>query len=95
MISEQIITDFAKQTEVPFNASSKLFDQLEFFFKEVASQNSFLFPKKELDEPWHFLILHTKYYHAYCLENFGKFIHHTPMKTPEGFADCSASCSAD
>jgi hypothetical protein len=31
-----------------------------------------------VDLVWHEFILFTQYYHRFCTEKFGKFIHHTP-----------------
>lgn len=31
-----------------------------------------------LDEMWHVFILHTREYEAFCMEHFGRFIHHSP-----------------
>lgn len=35
-------------------------------------------PSKALDEVWHNYLLHTREYNAFCIEAFGKFIHHDP-----------------
>lgn len=31
-----------------------------------------------IDEMWHMFILHTKDYHDFCMQYFGRFIHHNP-----------------
>lgn len=38
-----------------------------------------------IDEMWHTFILHTKYYHDFCMNKLKKFIHHLP--TPKGQKD--------
>jgi hypothetical protein len=35
-------------------------------------------PSKVVDDLWHAFILHTRSYHAFCREAFGRFLHHTP-----------------
>ena len=39
-------------------------------------------PSYLVDLVWHEFILCTKYYHQFCTEKFGKFIHHTPDSKP-------------
>lgn len=95
MICETIITDYAKKKRVPLKVSRSLHSKLEAFFIKVSESDQPLFPTKEVDKVWHHFILNTRLYQQYCMATFGKFIHHTPIKTPKGFADCSADCSAD
>ena len=40
-------------------------------------------PSRVVDDAWHEFILHTKEYHGFCEEAFGKFLHHTPAETFE------------
>jgi hypothetical protein len=35
-------------------------------------------PSKVVDDLWHAFILHTRSYHAFCRQAFGRFLHHTP-----------------
>lgn len=37
-------------------------------------------PTQEIDSAWHFFILNTREYAAYCKERFGTFIHHVPTE---------------
>jgi hypothetical protein len=94
MVYETIITDYAKKKRVSIDASRRLHSELEAFFIQVSKSDHPLFPTKNVDKVWHHFILNTKLYQQYCLTRFGKFIHHTPLKTPKGFADCSADCAA-
>jgi len=43
-------------------------------------------PSSRVDLVWHEFILFTRLYAEFCLQNFGKFIHHDPAKI-------GASCS--
>jgi len=92
MIAETIISDYAKKKQLPISTSKQLHAELEDFFTQVSLSDHPLFPTKEVDKVWHHFLLNTKLYQQYCLATFGKFIHHTPFKTPKGFADCSADC---
>jgi hypothetical protein len=42
-------------------------------------------PPEKIDAGWHEFILFTRQYHEFCIEMFGRFIHHTPYSssTPE------------
>ena len=40
-------------------------------------------PSYEIDEVWHAHILHTKEYMDFCLELFGKYLHHQPHLSSE------------
>ena len=39
-------------------------------------------PSYLVDLAWHEFILCTKYYHQFCSNKFGRFIHHTPGSKP-------------
>ena len=46
----------------------------------------FHIPEEKVDEYWHRMILHTQWYHAFCEETYGFYLHHTPEprnKTPD------------
>lgn len=35
-------------------------------------------PSQVVDDLWHEFILHTRAYHAFCAQAFGRFLHHSP-----------------
>jgi len=35
-------------------------------------------PEVDADEFWHSMMLHTRWYHAFCQVVFGEYFHHTP-----------------
>lgn len=39
-----------------------------------------LAPSKPVDAAWHAFLLHTRDYEAYCLERFGRLVHHEPAE---------------
>ena len=44
----------------------------------VSLHNEVLTPSHQVDLAWHELILHTKAYHKFCEDHFGRYLHHTP-----------------
>ena len=47
-------------------------------FLTLRVENSDLSPSDDIDKLWHYHILDTKSYYTYCIEKFGKIIHHNP-----------------
>lgn len=35
-------------------------------------------PEEKVDDYWHRMILHTQWYHKFCDDTYGFFLHHTP-----------------
>jgi hypothetical protein len=48
-------------------------------FLQLKSENPHVSPSHSIDKLWHTFILDTKQYREYCMQNFGKIIHHNPM----------------
>lgn len=44
----------------------------------MRAENSDLSPSDDIDKLWHYHILDTKSYYTYCIEKYGKIIHHNP-----------------
>lgn len=40
-------------------------------------------PSKAVDVAWHWFILFTREYDAFCRKTFGKFLHHSPAESKE------------
>jgi hypothetical protein len=54
-----------------------------------------LSPPEKIDTAWHYFILFTKDYAAFCNRFFGRFIHHQPFVTEEdvlAHLDSGAKC---
>jgi hypothetical protein len=50
-----------------------------FFLAHLKSGRKFVsMPSVVADELWHEFILHTKSYEQFCMQAFGRFMHHTP-----------------
>ncbi|QEC68739.1 hypothetical protein FRZ67_16030 [Panacibacter ginsenosidivorans] len=90
MISDTIIDMYSKKKSIPFDLSLELHQKLEDFLTTAIEKGAPISPTKEVDEVWHNLILNTKYYHEYCTQKFGKFIHHTPLN-----GDCKIDCTSN
>lgn len=63
-------------------AYQTIFNGLKQFFT-LCKENkgkTILMPSESVDLIWHELILHTKYYHEFCNEFFGYYLHHTPTE---------------
>jgi uncharacterized membrane protein YgcG len=45
-----------------------------------------LAPSKKVDHAWHEFLLHTREYEQWCHDRYRKYIHHTPMESPDGEA---------
>jgi len=58
--------------------SDQLLTELIKYLVITNENNKTTSPSYLVDLAWHEFILFTKYYHLFCTENFGKFIHHTP-----------------
>lgn len=48
-------------------------------------------PSQVADELWHEFILHTRQYHAFCKQAFGRYLHHTPASVLGGNRDNNAA----
>jgi hypothetical protein len=46
----------------------------------------------EVDKIWHSMILNTMLYEQFCMQIFGRFIHHAPNLS-KSHAECSTICS--
>lgn len=49
-----------------------------FFSLAFLDPGHYHIPAPDVDEYWHRMILHTQWYHKFCLDTFGQYYHHTP-----------------
>ena len=47
-------------------------------FMYIRSLDSYTSPPESIEKFWHIHILYTENYYNYCIDNYGKFIHHNP-----------------
>ncbi len=59
-------------------ASETEIETKRFFSLAFLDQGYYHIPEPDVDEYWHRMILHTQWYHKFCLEMFGQYYHHTP-----------------
>ena len=85
-IPNEVIQRFAFKHNIPLSEASQLFGRLETFLDGASTCVSS--PSPVIDEAWHEFILHTKYYADYCLNRYGRFIHHIPTSS----SDCENEC---
>lgn len=72
----------------------KCFNELIAFLKSQVdpSKHQFQSISKEADLLWHQFILFTREYEAFCKENFGEFIHHSPSLPQTPYIKLSIVC---
>lgn len=77
--NEDVISRFTDMMDVPKSEAEDIFMETKKFL--YLSQVPGIFIPDELliiDEMWHNFVLFTKDYHKFCLNNFGRFVHHQP-----------------
>ncbi|PCJ59714.1 MAG: hypothetical protein COA79_09930 [Planctomycetota bacterium] len=74
-----ILKDKLKQTfdNEQLNCQDALTEGIKFLTLAGATPAS-LTPSNPVDLVWHEFLLFTKYYADFCMENFGRFLHHLP-----------------
>lgn len=70
----EVIERFAAKHRLPLEQSISIYDDvLDYLDKKDGSS-----PTELVDEAWHNFILHTKTYQQFCMERYGRFVHHIP-----------------
>ena len=88
-IPPHVIANFAIQSGLRSGDAESLSRELEKFLWLCANTSRRLAPSPAIDGIWHDFILHTRDYEAFCLQNFGRFIHHVPQRgTNQGLRTC-------
>ena len=81
--NERVMRRYMKDNHVSEEVDEMVFvEMLKFLYLCGVISTPCSPPSKEIDEMWHCFILHTIDYHKFCWENFGRFLHHDPTKTP-------------
>ncbi len=76
--NDGVIKKYARDYELPLHVANDHFIELKKFLYVCATYKGAFSPTQTIDNVWHTFILFTKDYHSFCIEYFGKFIHHTP-----------------
>ncbi|WP_186647030.1 hypothetical protein [Fluviispira vulneris] len=87
--NKKIIERFIQENpSISFKESEEIFTETlkwlslynESIIDEKINFNLFIYSDSIIiDEKWHNFILFTKYYHSFCEEYFGRYIHHIPV----------------
>jgi hypothetical protein len=80
--NEAVIERIQQDAGVDRDTARLWFNEMLLFLDLVADSRDFLSPPKPVDAAWHAFILHTRDYEAYCLDRFGRVIHHEPTGKP-------------
>jgi hypothetical protein len=91
MIPEIVVNRFAIRNGLSLEQSQNLHEQLDTFLSIAVYKKGNLSPSEEIDTVWHNFILDTREYANYCVQRFGKFIHHIPSDKDCTVDQCSAS----
>lgn len=94
-----VVRYYAEKEGVALDRAVAHFEQLEVFL--VRGATAAVRPSQTVDQAWHAFILHTQEYLAYCMERFGRIVHHVPDRLEEpvdtaGLAshECSSNCKS-
>ncbi|MFC3559467.1 glycine-rich domain-containing protein [Pedobacter jamesrossensis] len=82
--NEDVISRFTDMMDIGQPEAEDIFNETKKFL--YLSQVPDIFIPDELliiDEMWHNFVLFTKDYHLFCLDNFGRFVHHQPATYKE------------
>jgi hypothetical protein len=82
--NEDVISRFTDQMDIAPTEAEDIFAETKKFL--YLSQVPGIFIPDELlivDEMWHNFVLFTRDYHDFCLDHFGRFVHHQPATLHE------------
>lgn len=80
-VRERVATEYAMWDQERLDAAFAQYDR--FLTLCVLYPDEELMPlSADMDQVWHFHILHTEQYAADCTLLFGEFLHHEPASTP-------------
>lgn len=82
---ESIVDRIAKDGEMSEELAESCFEETLKFLVVSQSTEARVSPSKLIDVGWHAFILHTRTYTDFCLEQFGRYVHHQP--TPGSNSD--------
>lgn len=88
MIPQKILKRFERKYKVSESETVEIFNELESFL-DSTSKTEVNSVATKLDMAWHLFILDTKEYLSYCLERYGKVIHHIPNDEESSSTGCN------
>jgi hypothetical protein len=81
--NESVVARIQAEAGVDRDTARAWFNEMLVFLDLAAGSKKLIAPPEPVDIAWHAFILHTRDYEAYCLERFGRVIHHEPTGTPD------------
>ncbi len=89
-IPKSVLNDYILARGLSRKDASHKCAELAKFLKACAISKEPLSPSVAIDDVWHEFILHTDEYITYCNKEFGKIIHHHPLRkaTSEELREC-------
>ena len=81
--NESVIERIQSDAGVDRESARTYFNEMLLFLDLVPDSKHFISPPEAVDVAWHAFILHTRDYERYCMERYGKVIHHQPTGAPD------------
>ncbi|MCR8573084.1 MULTISPECIES: glycine-rich domain-containing protein [Streptomyces] len=73
------LVDFcAEEYGLELSVAKRVMDQGLAFLDVMGSTGVGLSPSKQVDPAWHTFMLHSEEYTRWCMERYGRYIHHAP-----------------
>lgn len=83
-----LVARFQTKLGLSQEAAEQLFTDTKRFLYLCAVSDKPIAPNETLDFGWHQFLLYSEEYADFCMQNFGRFIHHCPVRpdstTPKG-----------
>ncbi|MBA2505645.1 MAG: hypothetical protein H0V29_06820 [Thermoleophilaceae bacterium] len=77
--NSMVIDRIVSEEGLDYETAVVWFDEMLVFLDLCAASDKVISPSKPVDKAWHAFLLHSKAYEKYCMERFGKVVHHEPM----------------
>ena len=73
MNAQKVLERFAKKQKLPIQEVHRRYLEVVEYLRHGAGDCP-----PEIDPLWHEMVLDTEFYAEWCMENFGRFVHHRP-----------------
>ena len=81
--NDAVIARIEREEGVDRDTARAWFREMLIFLDLCARSDRLLSPPPDVDKAWHAFLLNTRDYETYCLERFGRVIHHQPSGEPD------------
>lgn len=79
-VPELVRHNYGIETDTPIERVEEMCDELVSFLDETAAGLAEARPPDHLDKLWHTFILHSRLYTEFCMERYGRYMHHNPRR---------------